>query len=68
MSLLDLTALELGEAIKKGETTAVEAAECCFARIKKMEPEVHAFINLDEERAMDQAKKVQTRSFPCWQM
>ena len=59
MSLQDLTALELGEAIKKGETTAVEAAECCFARIKKMEPEVHAFINLDEERAMDQAKKVQ---------
>ena len=59
MSLQDLTALELGAAIKKGETTAVEAAECCFARSKKMEPEVHAFINLDEERAMDQAKKVQ---------
>ena len=59
MSLLDLTALELGAAIKKGETTAVEAAECCFARMKEMEPEVHAFINLDEERAMDQAKKVQ---------
>ena len=59
MSLQDLTALELGAAIKKGETTAVEAPECCFARIKKMEPEVHAFINLDEERAMDQAKKVQ---------
>ena len=59
MSLQDLTALELGEAIKKGETTAVEAAERCFARIKEMEPEVHAFINLDEERAMDQAKKVQ---------
>ena len=59
MSLQDLTALELGEAIKKGETTAVEAAECCFARMKEMEPEVHAFINLDEERAMDQAKKVQ---------
>ena len=59
MSLLDLTALELGEAIKKGETTAVEAAECCFARMKEMDPEVHAFINLDEERAMDQAKKVQ---------
>ena len=59
MSLQDLTALELGEAIKKGETTAVEAAECCFARMKEMDPEVHAFINLDEERAMDQAKKVQ---------
>ena len=59
MSLQDLTALELGEAIKKGETTAVEAVECCFARMKEMEPEVHAFINLDEERAMDQAKKVQ---------
>ena len=59
MSLLDLTALELGAAIKKGETTAVEAAECCFARMKEMDPEVHAFINLDEERAMDQAKKVQ---------
>ncbi len=59
MNLQDLTALKLGEAIKKGETTAVEAAESCFAQIKKMEPEVHAFINLDEERAMDQAKKVQ---------
>ena len=59
MSLLDLTAQELGAAIKKGETTAVEAAESCFARMKEMEPEVHAFINLDEERAMDQAKKVQ---------
>ena len=59
MSLLDLTALELGAAIKKGETTAVEAAESCFARMKEMESEVHAFINLDEERAMDQAKKVQ---------
>ena len=59
MSLLDLTALELGAAIKKGETTAVDAAESCFARMKEMEPEVHAFINLDEERAMDQAKKVQ---------
>ena len=59
MSLQDLTALELGAAIKKGETTAVEAAESCFARMKEMEPEVHAFINLDEERAMDQAKKVQ---------
>ena len=59
MSVLDLTALELGAAIKKGETTAVEAAESCFARMKEMEPEVHAFINLDEERAMDQAKKVQ---------
>ena len=59
MSLRDLTALKLGEAIKKGETTAVEAAEVCFARIKEMEPEVHAFISLDEERAMDQAKKVQ---------
>ena len=59
MSLQDLTALELGAAIKKGETTAVEAAESCFARMKEMESEVHAFINLDEERAMDQAKKVQ---------
>ena len=42
MSLLDLTALELGAAIKKGETTAVEAAESCFARMKEMESEVHA--------------------------
>ena len=38
MSLLDLTALELGAAIKKGETTAVEAAESCFARMRAVRP------------------------------
>ena len=57
--ILDLTALELAAAIKRGETTAVEAAAACISRIKEREPEIHAFITLDEEGAMRQAKTVQ---------
>ena len=34
MELMNLTALELGKAIKAGETTSVEATEATFAAIE----------------------------------
>ena len=42
MSVLELNALELGKKIKSGEVTVLEAVEACLARIKEMEPTIHA--------------------------
>ncbi len=60
MSVLELNALELGKKIKSGEVTVLEAVEACLARIKEMEPTIHAYVTVvDEERAVERAKKVQ---------
>ncbi len=58
-SILDLTALELGRKIKTGEVTAVEAAEAAIRQIKAAEPQVHAYVTIDEEGAMKRAGEVQ---------
>jgi aspartyl-tRNA(Asn)/glutamyl-tRNA(Gln) amidotransferase subunit A len=58
MSISDMTALELGRRIQSGDITAVQA-EASLARIKAMEPSVHAFVTVNEEKTMEQAGKVQ---------
>lgn len=60
MSILDMTALELGRRIQSGDITAVQAAEASLARIKAMEPSIHAYVTVNEEKTMEQAGKVQT--------
>lgn len=59
MSVLDMTALELGKRIQSGDITAVQAAEASLARIKAMEPSIHAYVTVNEEKTMEQAGKVQ---------
>ncbi|MBB5264674.1 aspartyl-tRNA(Asn)/glutamyl-tRNA(Gln) amidotransferase subunit A [Catenibacillus scindens] len=59
MGIEQLSALEIGQKIKKKELTAVEAAQACFDRMDAMESEVHAFITIDRERAMAEARRVQ---------
>ena len=59
MSILDMTALELGKRIQSGDITAVQAAEASLARIKAMEPSIHAYVTVNEEKTMEQAGKVQ---------
>lgn len=59
MSISDMTALELGRRIQSGDITAVQAAEASLARIKAMEPSIHAFVTVNEEKTMEQAGKVQ---------
>lgn len=64
MKLTDLTALtavELGEKIKKGEATAVEAMEATLAKIKEQEETIHAYVTLEEEKALEQAREVQQK-------
>ena len=59
MSILDMTALELRRRIQSGDITAVQAAEASLARIKAMEPSIHAYVTVNEEKTMEQAGKVQ---------
>lgn len=42
MSILELSALELGKKIRKKEISAVEAAEAVLKQIKEKEPVIHA--------------------------
>ena len=42
MSLMSLTAVELGKKIKAGEVTVKEAVEAAFAQIEKVEGDVHS--------------------------
>lgn len=61
MKLTDLTAVELGRKIKKGEATAVEAVEAVLAEIKEKEESLHAYITIEAEKAVEKAKAVQKR-------
>ena len=57
MSILDLTALELGKKIKAGEITSPQATEAVIKQIKAVEEQVHSYVTLDEEGAMKRDKR-----------
>ena len=61
MSILDLTALELGKKIKAGEITSPQATEAVIKQIKAVEEQVQSYVTLDEEGAMKRAKEVQAQ-------
>lgn len=61
MSILDLTALELGKKIKAGEITSLQATEAVIKQIKAVEEQVHSYVTLDEEGAMKRANEVQAQ-------
>ena len=61
MSVLDLTAVELGKKIKAKEITVVDAVKASLEQIKKLEPVVHAYVTVDEEGALKRAEEVQRR-------
>ena len=59
MSLLECTALELADKIKKKECTCKDAVQAVFAQIEKQEKNYHCYISLDKERALKRAGEVQ---------
>ena len=61
MNILDMTALQLSAAIKKGETTAVEATEQMLSRIDAQDQTYNCYVTVDAEGALAQAKAVQKR-------
>lgn len=51
MSLMSLTAVELGKKIKNKEVTVVEATRAALDAIRAKEEKVHSFVTVDEEGA-----------------
>ena len=48
MEILQLTALELSQKIRDGEISVKETVDMYREQIEKMEPQVHAFLSVDE--------------------
>ncbi|MDE6851939.1 MAG: Asp-tRNA(Asn)/Glu-tRNA(Gln) amidotransferase subunit GatA [Lachnospiraceae bacterium] len=61
MSLMSLTAVELGNKIRAGEVTAGEAVEDALAAIRAKESQINGFVTVDEEGARKRADEVQKR-------
>lgn len=58
MSLVTKTAAELAALISSGEVSAVEVAQAHLDRIDQVDDKVHAFLHVDREGALAQARAV----------
>lgn len=54
----ELTALELAEAIRGGELSAVEVLEHFYGRVERLDPQLNAFLRLARDRALSEARRV----------
>ncbi|WP_214104621.1 Asp-tRNA(Asn)/Glu-tRNA(Gln) amidotransferase subunit GatA [Acrocarpospora catenulata] len=61
MSLIHESAAELGRLMAAGEVSAVEVAQAHLDRIAEVEPKVHAFLHVDPEAVLVQARAVDER-------
>ncbi|BBJ40772.1 glutamyl-tRNA(Gln) amidotransferase subunit A [Streptomyces antimycoticus] len=59
--LTRLTAAEIAAQIASGEVTAVEVTEAHLARIEAVDEKVHAFLHVDREGALAQARAVDAK-------
>ena len=59
MEFCEMTAAEIGQKIKTGEMTAVDAVKAALAEIKKQDEVLNSFVTVDEEGALKRAKEVQ---------
>ncbi|MCW2767895.1 MAG: aspartyl/glutamyl-tRNA(Asn/Gln) amidotransferase subunit [Nocardioides sp.] len=55
------TAAELADALAAGETTSVELTQACLDRIAAVDGAVHAFLHVDAEGALTQARESDAR-------
>ncbi|MFE7334181.1 amidase, partial [Streptomyces fimicarius] len=60
-TIIKLTAAEIAGKIASGELTAVEVTEAHLARIDAVDEKVHAFLHLDREGALAQARAVDAK-------
>ncbi|MEV7012705.1 Asp-tRNA(Asn)/Glu-tRNA(Gln) amidotransferase subunit GatA [Streptosporangium sp. NPDC051022] len=61
MSLVHKSAAELGALVASGEVSAVEVAQAHLDRIAAVEPQVNAFLHVDAETTLGQARAVDAR-------
>lgn len=61
MSLMSLTAVELGKKIKAKEVTVVEAVQEALDAVEKKEKDVNSFVTVMRKEALEKAKEVQEK-------
>ena len=61
MDILNLTAVQLGQAIKDKKITVREATEAALSQIEAMEPSINAYVTVDREGALKSADEVQQK-------
>ena len=61
MEILELTALELGNCIRKGEIAVEEALDAVLSRIADREKELHCYITVSEKQVKEQAESLQRK-------
>lgn len=59
MNIFDMTALEIGAAIKEGKLKCVDAVNAVFDAINEKDEKVNAYITLNKENALKRASEVQ---------
>ena len=59
MEILQLTALELSQKSRDGEISVKETVDMYREQIEKMEPQVHAFLSVDEDRLAQRVQEVE---------
>ena len=59
MEILQLTALELSQKIRDGEISVKETVDIYREQIEKMDPQVHAFLSVDENRLASRVQEVE---------
>ncbi|MBN2554752.1 MAG: Asp-tRNA(Asn)/Glu-tRNA(Gln) amidotransferase subunit GatA [Anaerolineales bacterium] len=64
-SLTDLSLLEAASALRNGDVSSKDLVRACMDRIDKIEPEVHAFLALTPELALEQAEQADLK-FKAW--
>lgn len=60
-NLSELSATRLLELLDRREITSVELVEASLARIEALDPQLNAFVSLDRERAVEQARNSDRR-------
>jgi aspartyl-tRNA(Asn)/glutamyl-tRNA(Gln) amidotransferase subunit A len=61
MSLAALTLCDAAEKLRAGEISSVELTEAVFERIAATDERIHAYLTLDREAALDQARRADAR-------
>ena len=61
MEIYDMSALEIGKAIKRKEISAREAMEAVLGRIDNKEEDLHCYITVDSAEALKRADEVQKK-------
>lgn len=59
--MIDLTISAALERLDRGEITALALTEACLARIRRLDPQVRAFLTVTEELALEQAAAADRR-------